>query len=246
MLISGFIFGLLGSFHCIGMCGPIVFLLPLSRDKKPLMFLQLFLYNFGRILSYAIIGLLFGLLGKGLNLFAAQQKLSIAVGVLMILTAVFSFRSMKFNKMVTPFFSMISRLKSKIGAGLKKKSPDTFLSIGMLNGFLPCGLVYMAMLGAIAEANAGFGALYMVFFGLGTIPLMTAVVFLSNTLSSGLKTRERIRKLIPVFIVLTGFLFILRGSGLNIPYLSPAMAKGKVDAKIECHEPVKVSFEKNT
>ncbi|WBL21144.1 sulfite exporter TauE/SafE family protein [Zunongwangia sp. HRR-M8] len=244
MFFSAFLFGLLGSFHCIGMCGPIAFLLPLSRDKKPLMFLQLFLYHFGRLLSYGVIGLLFGLLGKGLNLFAAQQKLSIGIGVLMILTAIISFGKFKFDKIGTPFFSIISRLKSKIGAGLKKKSPDTFLSIGMLNGFLPCGLVYMAMLGAIAEANAGFGALYMVFFGLGTIPLMTAAVVLSSRLSSGVKTREKIRKLIPIFVVLTGFLFILRGSGLNIPYLSPAMAEDKVDAKIECHEPVQISFEK--
>ncbi|WBL26988.1 sulfite exporter TauE/SafE family protein [Zunongwangia sp. HGR-M22] len=244
MFFSAFLFGLLGSFHCIGMCGPIAFLLPLSRDKKTLMFLQLFLYHFGRLLSYGVIGLLFGLLGKGLNLFAAQQKLSIGIGVLMILTAIISFGKFKFGKIGTPFFSIISRLKSKIGAGLKKKSPDTFLSIGMLNGFLPCGLVYMAMLGAIAEANAGFGALYMVFFGLGTIPLMTAAVVLSSKLSSGVKTREKIRKLIPIFVVLTGFLFILRGSGLNIPYLSPAMAEDKVDAKIECHEPVQISFEK--
>ena len=244
MLISGFIFGLLGSFHCIGMCGPIAFLLPLNRNKKPLMFFQLFLYHFGRLLSYALIGLLFGLLGKGLNLFAAQQKLSIAIGVLMILTAVFSFGSMKFDKIGSPFFRIISRLKSKIGAGLKKKSPDTFLSIGMLNGFLPCGLVYMAMLGAIAQANASFGALYMVFFGLGTIPLMTIAVLISGKLSSGVKTREKIRKLIPIFIVLTGLLFIIRGAGLNIPYLSPAMAKDKVDAKIECHKPLQISFVK--
>ncbi|MDN3593706.1 sulfite exporter TauE/SafE family protein [Zunongwangia endophytica] len=237
MFFSAFLFGLLGSFHCIGMCGPIAFLLPLSRDKKPLMFFQLFLYHFGRILSYAAIGSLFGLLGKGLNLFAAQQKLSIGIGILMILTVIISFGSMKLNKIGTPFFRIISRLKSKIGAGLKKKSPDTFLSIGMLNGFLPCGLVYMAMLGAIAEANAGFGALYMVFFGVGTIPLMTAAVVLSSKLSGSIKTRERIRKLIPIFVVLTGLLFILRGSGLNIPYLSPAVAKDKVDAKIECHEP---------
>ncbi len=233
MLISGFIFGLLGSFHCIGMCGPIAFLLPLNRDKKPLMFFQLFLYHFGRILSYSVIGLLFGFLGKGLNLFAAQQKLSIGIGVLMILAVIFSFGSVKFEKIGSPFFRLVNHLKSKIGNGLKKKTPDTFLSIGMLNGFLPCGLVYMAMLGAIAEANAGFGSLYMVFFGLGTIPLMTVTVALGNWI--GVKTRESIRRIIPVFVLITGILFIVRGSGLGIPYISPAMVKDKVNAKIECH-----------
>ncbi|WP_417886589.1 sulfite exporter TauE/SafE family protein [Zunongwangia sp.] len=236
MLVSALLLGLLGSFHCVGMCGPIAFLLPLNRANKWLMYFQLFLYHLGRIISYAFIGLLFGLLGRGLHLFAAQQKLSIGIGVFMVLIVLLSFGTKKFQKLGSPFYRIISKIKSKIGANLKKQTPDTFLSIGLLNGFLPCGLVYMGVLGAIAQANAAYGSLYMVFFGFGTIPLMTITVALGNWI--GVNTRNKIRKFIPVFVMLTGILFILRGAGLGIPYVSPKVSDDKVNATIECHQPL--------
>ncbi|MBQ0767877.1 MAG: sulfite exporter TauE/SafE family protein, partial [Bizionia sp.] len=85
MLLSALIFGLLGSFHCVGMCGPIAFLLPIDRKNKTKRVLQLFSYHAGRLLTYAVLGFIFGLVGKSLNLFGFQQQLSIIIGVLMIL-----------------------------------------------------------------------------------------------------------------------------------------------------------------
>ena len=85
MWISALIFGLLGSFHCVGMCGPIAFLLPVDHKNNLKKLGQISLYHFGRISSYALIGILFGLLGKSFRLFGLQQQLSILVGVLMIL-----------------------------------------------------------------------------------------------------------------------------------------------------------------
>ncbi|KXO01163.1 membrane protein [Aequorivita aquimaris] len=232
MLYTALIFGLLGSFHCVGMCGPIAFLLPVDRSNNVKKVGQIFLYHFGRIFAYSIIGLVFGLVGKSLNLFGFQQQLSIFIGVLM-LAVIFipqkAFNNYNFSK---PIYRVIPKVKSALGKELKKKTPDTFLTIGFLNGFLPCGLVYMAVFGAIASGNALQGSLYMAVFGLGTIPLMTSAIYLGNFLNA--QVRQRIRRAIPVLVVIIGCLFIVRGLGLGIPYVSPKPMTENVEANYEC------------
>lgn len=236
MLITAFILGLLGSFHCVGMCGPIAFILPVDRKNPVKKFGQIFLYHFGRIFSYALLGLIFGLLGKSLNLFGFQQQLSILIGLLMIFVILIPQRTFNKYNFSKPVYRVISKVKSALGKELKKKSPDTFLTIGFLNGFLPCGLVYMAIFGAIASGNAWEGSLYMAFFGLGTVPLMTSAIYLGNFLNA--QVRQRIRKAIPVFVVIIGCLFVLRGMGLGIPYISPKPVTETVSADAECHQPI--------
>ena len=229
MLYSALIFGLLGSFHCVGMCGPIALMLPVSRDNEAKKFLQVMLYHLGRLLAYSIIGLAVGLVGKSLNLFGFQQQLSIAMGVLMILVVLKPHRFLK----PVRFTRFISRIQSSLGQALKKKSPDTFFTIGFLNGFLPCGLVYMAVFGAVAAGGLFQGSLYMLLFGVGTIPLMTTAVY-----SKGLLNRipqKKVRRLVPVFVAAVGILFILRGMGLGIPYVSPAPVTDMVSAEASCH-----------
>jgi sulfite exporter TauE/SafE len=236
MLTSALVLGLLGSLHCLGMCGPIAFMLPLDQNNGVKKTAQLSIYHFGRLLAYGIIGVLFGLLGKGLSLFGIQQKLSIGIGVLMIVLVLIPGKYLNGHRLLSPIYSIIGKVKSKLGAELKKKTPDTFLTIGFLNGFLPCGLVYMALLGAIAMGNALEGGLYMMIFGLGTVPLMSLVVYSKGMLSTSIKSR--IKKLIPVFVVIIGILFIVRGLGLGIPYVSPKPAPtNSVMATIECHQP---------
>jgi hypothetical protein len=215
------------------MCGPIAFLLPVDRSNNLKKIGQVFLYHFGRILAYSIIGLIFGLVGKSLNLFGFQQQLSILIGVLMLLVIFIpqkTFNNYNFSK---PIYKIISKVKSALGKELKKKTPDTFLTIGFLNGFLPCGLVYMAVFGAIAAGNALHGSLYMAIFGLGTIPLMTSAIYLGNFLNG--QVRQRFRRAIPVFVVIIGCLFIVRGLGLGIPYISPKPMTETVDASYNCH-----------
>src|SRR5690606_28015990 len=153
MLWTALIFGLLGSFHCIGMCGPIAFMLPVSRDNKFKKIFQIFLYHSGRLLAYSLIGLAFGLLGKSLNLFGLQQQLSIFIGALMILVIILPLIGVRKLNFSGPLTHFIGRIKSSLGAAFKKKTADTFLTIGFLNGFLPCGLVYMAVFGAVATGN---------------------------------------------------------------------------------------------
>lgn len=236
MLTSALVLGLLGSLHCLGMCGPIAFMLPLDHANNAKKTAQLSIYHFGRLLAYGVIGVLFGLLGKGLSLFGIQQKLSIGIGVLMILLVLVPSKYLNGHKILSPIYSIIGKVKSKLGAELKKKTPDTFLTIGFLNGFLPCGLVYMALLGAIAMGSPVEGGLYMMIFGLGTVPLMSLVVYSKGMFSSSVKFK--LQKLIPIFVVIIGILFIVRGLGLGIPYVSPKAAPSdSVTSAIECHQP---------
>lgn len=233
MLLSAMVLGLMGSLHCVGMCGPIAFMLPVDRENEFKKASQVFLYHFGRLLAYGIFGLLFGLLGKGLYIFGMQQQLSVIIGILMVAIVLIPARIFKRHNFSKPVYKLISKVKNRLGQELRKKTPDTFLTIGFLNGFLPCGLVYMALFGAIAMGSAAEGGLYMILFGLGTVPLMTAAIYFSGLLKGVVK--RKVQKLIPIFVVVIGVLFILRGLGLGIPYLSPKPSAEMVSDTIECH-----------
>lgn len=223
MLWTALILGLAGSFHCIGMCGPIAFVVPVDRSSKTKLFFQTFLYNLGRLISYALIGALFGFVGKGLYLAGFQQRLSILMGIIMIglvIVPISLFNKYNFSK---PLYKIIAKVKSKLGFYLNKKSYKSLFLIGFFNGFLPCGLVYMALIGSISTGNFIEGSLYMALFGLGTVPMMASAILLGNFVT--LPLRKKIQKKIPVFVVIIGLLFILRGLGLGIPYISPSDAK---------------------
>jgi len=223
MLWTALIFGLAGGFHCVGMCGPIAFIIPVDRSSRSAFIFQTSLYHLGRIFSYAIIGLIFGFIGKGLYLAGFQQRLSILMGIIMIVIIVVPVSIFNKYNLSKPLYSIINFLKHKLGLYLKKKSNKAIFLVGFFNGFLPCGLVYIALIGSIATGNSIKGAAYMVFFGLGTIPLMTTAILLGNFVS--LSIRKKIQKVIPVFVIIIGILFILRGLGLGIPYISPSDAK---------------------
>lgn len=218
MLFSALALGFLGSFHCIGMCGPIAFMLPVNRVNKVKQFFQILSYHLGRLTTYSIIGLLFGFLGKSFKFFGFQQQLSILTGILMILAIILPkmFQKIKVSQFVS---KIVIKLKSALGKELKNKRNDTFFIIGFLNGYLPCGLVYMAVLGAIAMSNPLKGSLYMFLFGLGTIPLMSVAIYVGNFANAIF--RKRIQQTIPIIVVIIGVLFILRGLNLDIPYISP-------------------------
>ncbi len=233
MLWSAFILGLMGSFHCVGMCGPIAFLLPVDRSNSVRKITQTFTYHLGRLLAYGLMGLIFGLIGRSLYIFGIQQQLSIAIGVLMIVVVLIPSRIVNKYKISQPIYIGISKVKSALGKALKKKTADTFLTIGFLNGFLPCGLVYMAVFAALATGQTLLGSLYMVVFGLGTVPLMTTAIYLGKFLNT--KVKQNIQKAIPVVVVIIGVLFIMRGLGLGIPYISPAPMVDTVSSTMDCH-----------
>lgn len=233
MVLTAFIFGLISSLHCIGMCGPIALMLPLDRNNPTKKAFQIVLYHTGRLTAYASIGFVFGLLGKGFFMAGMQQQLSLFIGVAMIFMVLVPEKRLANYNFSKPIFKILSKVKTKLGNQFRKKSPKAIFTIGLLNGFLPCGLVYVALFGAIAMQSARYGILYMILFGLGTIPLMTGVLYLNTFLT--LSIRNKIQKVIPYAGVCIGILFILRGLGLGIPYISPSSFSLFVQATPNCH-----------
>ncbi len=233
MLYSAFFFGLISSLHCIGMCGPIAMMLPVDRNNQAKKVTQIVTYHLGRLSAYATIGLVFGLLGKGFFLAGIQQKLSIFIGVAMILVILIPEKKLAQYNFSKPIFKLISKMKATLGSQFKNRSYKSLFTIGLLNGFLPCGMVYVALFGAIAMQSPDYGVVYMLLFGLGTVPMMSSVVYLNSFLT--VPIRNKIQKAIPYVAVLIGALFILRGLGLGIPYVSPANMSLFVQQNPNCH-----------
>jgi len=227
-LFSGFVIGLLGSFHCIGMCGPIVLSLPADKFSKWSFVSGRLLYNSGRIITYMFLGAAFGLLGNRLNLFGFQQAVSIAVGIIILFGVFGGLYLKKYNMLNSVQSRIISFIKRSLNINFDRKSKSSYLVTGIVNGILPCGFVYIGLSGALASGEFTTGALYMLMFGLGTFPLMFGISIFGNFI--GLNFRKFIRKLIPAFAVILAVLFILRGLELGIPFISPSM---KSNSKIE-------------
>jgi sulfite exporter TauE/SafE len=236
MYVSAFLFGLLGSFHCIGMCGPIAMVLPVHAERMIPRFIKVLLYHTGRISAYGTLGFVFGLLGKGLFLSGFQQRLSILIGAVMIFYVIVPTTFFSKFKITTPLYVLIGKIKSGLGKRLKNKSYGSLFVIGFLNGYLPCGMVYMALAGAIAMATPTQGFLYMAIYGLGTIPLMTLIIYFKTFFS--IQFRTKIQKAIPYFVFAIGILFILRGLGIGIPYISPTDIELQVQNKVTTCVPV--------
>jgi len=233
MLYTALIFGLLSSLHCIGMCGPIAMMLPVDRNNEVKRAFQILVYHAGRLTSYAVLGFLFGLLGKGLYLAGIQQHMSILVGILMIVIAVVPEKIFAKYNFSRPIYKLISIVKSKLGSQFKRKSTDAIFTIGLFNGLLPCGLVYAALFGATAMQNTSLSVAYMLLYGIGTVPMMSAVVYVSNFIS--IPFRNKLQKLVPIVTVVIGVLFVLRGMGLGISYVSPSNINLFIQATANCH-----------
>ncbi len=234
MLYTALIFGIISSFHCVGMCGPIAMMLPVDHKNQVKKNLQIATYHIGRLTAYAILGFSFGILGRGFYFAGIQQYISIIVGILMIVIVIIPKKTFVKYNYSKPVYKLISKIKSSLGNQFKKKSFDALFTIGLFNGFLPCGLVYAALFGAIAMQNIALSTSYMFLFGLGTIPLMTAVVYFSEVLKFPI--RSKMQKIIPVITIIIGTLFILRGLGLNIDYISPSNLSLYVQANANCHK----------
>lgn len=235
LFFVAFTIGILGSFHCVGMCGPLALSLPLSTNSVAAKFTGALLYNAGRIVTYASFGLLFGLIGQTAAMFNFQQWLSIAVGAIILGFIIIPKKyKMQYNASsnVTRFFS---RLRTQLGKLFAQKNHSSLFVIGLLNGLLPCGLVYLAVAGAIATGDMANSVLFMAAFGLGTLPIMWSIAFFGNYMGVGI--RQKIRKAYPFMMALMACLLILRGMGLGIPYVSPKMNIEKQQVQGCCIKP---------
>jgi hypothetical protein len=222
-LLTAFILGLFGSFHCIGMCGPIALALPGAKLSNRSFYKGRLLYNLGRVITYSLLGALFGFLGNRIALFGFQQLVSIVLGVIVILIIILPHK-LKSVLLPTAFINLYnSKLKSLFPPFFKKGSDYSLLSIGILNGFLPCGFVYIGIAGAIAVSSGGIlnSVLFMTFFGIGTIPAMFSISLIGNIIKVNFK--QKLLKLAPVFVLILGLIFVFRGLNLGIPYLSPKL-----------------------
>lgn len=225
---TAFILGLAGSLHCVGMCGPIALMVPGSGTASDRLS-RTFAYNAGRILMYALAGLIFGFVGKGLFVAGWQQMISVAFGILLIAAVLFP-ALMKKWKPNARWFSVMNRLKSKLFPLLKMQSAGGSFVVGILNALLPCGLIYTAIAGAILSGTPLNAAKYMAIFGSGTAIVMVLLSMSGSLLIQ--KYRLQLRKTVPVLLFTMGLIFILRGMNLGIPYLSPKMEK---DQAVKCH-----------
>ncbi len=219
LIISAIGLGFASGFHCIGMCGPIALSMGLTKKQATNYYLQNLTYQFGRVVTYALMGAVLGILGQGFQIAGFQQYLTVAVGILLIIMALFSFGGKDFASKI-PFLSkFLFSIKMNLGKLLQKADYRSRFITGILNGFLPCGMVYMALTASLAAGGIWQGATFMALFGLGTIPFMFAVVLVGNLMSTSL--RSRVLKFIPVMMIILGGLFILRGMEIGIPYISP-------------------------
>ncbi len=234
---SALALGFVGSIHCAGMCGPIAIALPLNNQTWLSRILGGLLYNFGRTITYGLLGAIVGLAGLGLALGGLQQWVSIILGTLMILAVLVPLLGSAGKKITGITDKITVHLKKPFIKLFRMRSYSSLFLIGLLNGFLPCGLVYIALAGALVMSHFYQGSLYMIFFGLGTIPMLLAISVAGNILSQ--KVRQKLSKIIPVFIILLGILFILRGLNLGIPYISPKLEKQGDKATMECCHPKK-------
>jgi sulfite exporter TauE/SafE len=212
------------------MCGPLALSLPIQSENSFRKFIGSFLYNSGRVITYALLGLFVGWIGRSVSLFGFQQWLSIILGVLILFFLLIG-NSVDRLPLAAQFFTHVRRLMGKLYATNNYRS---LLMIGMLNGLLPCGMVYMALAAGLASGTVLNSVIFMAAFGLGTLPVMWTIVFFANYLGAGV--RIKIRRVYPYLMVCIACLLILRGMGLGIPYVSPDIASNKMTMQ-ECYKP---------
>jgi sulfite exporter TauE/SafE len=228
---TAFALGIFSSLHCIGMCGPIALATPVIRKNFFTELVSRLLYNGGRALAYISIGCIAGAVGSIFYMGGIQQWVSIISGAIILLWVMVPTTNPE-NWKVINRLPVISSIRNKMGRLFKTKSYGAIFLIGVLNGFLPCGMVYMAVIGALTASTLAEGGLYMLFFALGTWPLM--FILTSAWQMAGQQFRIKTRKLLPYMVGIIGLMLIVRGAGLGIPYLSPVL-KPAAATMATCH-----------
>jgi sulfite exporter TauE/SafE len=226
LFTTAFVLGLSSSFHCVGMCGPLLLAVP-TRASINYQWLEILIYHTARIFTYALLGVLVGFAGWRLQVANLQQFFSLTIGVILLIYVVagrfFADASwlLAFNKMIFSFFGFAAKQKGQWGT----------LLLGVANGLLPCGMVYIALTGAMASASATAAAGFMTLFGVGTLPLLFVFNFYGVRLQAAVK--QRIKLIAPLVIIIMGLLLILRGLNLGIPYISPHFVNS--GGGVACH-----------
>jgi len=230
-IIAGFSLGAVSSLHCVGMCGPLSMALPMQYLFKWQRVVSILLYQVGRVITYSTLGLIFGLAGRRVYLAGFQQWFSIVMGmlILVLIAQYWIFRKNVHPTFLGKFYFLVQNAMRRI---LKIKGMLPFLFFGIANGFLPCGMVYIALAGALVTTQVSHSVLFMAMFGLGTLPAMFAVNYFRQFFS--LSLRNSFRKAVPVFVSVMAVILILRGLNLGIPFISPVL-QSATGAAVDCH-----------
>ena len=231
-LFSAFVIGLLGSGHCIGMCGGITTMLtaalpqanPTEKGKinhqNTKRFMLVLLYHLGRISSYGIIGGIVGFTGSiaAKNLGLPLLGLRMIAAIFLILLGLYLGRWLMVLNKVEQFgkhlWKFISPLSKKL---IPVQSPMQALGLGALWGWLPCGLVYSTLTWSLASSSLTSGALIMVFFGLGTLPALLSISFGLLSIKS-LFVNPFFRKSMALLIIVYGLYSLMIATRLMFIY----------------------------
>lgn len=230
-ITAGLVLGAFSSLHCIGMCGPLALALPVQHLALWQQRVAALSYNTGRIVTYSVLGLLFGMAGRTIYMAGFQQWLSIITGIIMLVFIVqyYFLRHAWQPKWSQKLNAFVQQLMIRL---LNKERKSSFLFLGMVNGLLPCGMVYVALASALNFSKVESGVLFMAAFGAGTLPLMILLSIIGNRLA--FSVRRKIKNAVPYLMTIMAFILILRGMNLGIPYISPVLANAPADA-INCH-----------
>ncbi|MFA6455848.1 MAG: sulfite exporter TauE/SafE family protein [Bacteroidota bacterium] len=231
-LLAALTLGFLGSMHCIGMCGPLMLAIPGGEETRGKFILGRIIYHAGKAFTYGVLGAVLGFVGKSM-LMNIQQNISIILGITMLLTVAVPFGLKSKLEKYSPLKYLYGFVKQKFSVLMKKRGKTALLVMGMLNGLLPCGLVYTALIGATVVADAWHSALFMMVFGAGTAPALVAVAVTGKLLS--VRFRSIITRAIPMFSIALALILILRGMNLGIPLISPKIVQTPVhETTMDC------------
>jgi uncharacterized protein len=223
--------GLAGSLHCVGMCGPIMLFLPFHHFTGLRKAAAIALYHFARISVYAMMALVIYSFRSVFNP-VVQQYISIVLGSLFLFAGVISF--LPFTKKLQVKLPWTKFVTKQLGEFMGNPGlPSIFIS-GMLNGLLPCGLVYMMLSATLALHTATHAVLFAYIFGVGTVPALVSIILFRSRINVG--KIEFVKKYTPVVVFLFGIIFLLRGLNLDIPYLSPKVQVINGEVRSCCHK----------
>jgi len=228
-----FVMGLVGSLHCLGMCGPIAMALPMGNRSTAGRLYGGLLYNLGRILTYTWLGLVLGLAGGFLITPKLQSAICIFFGAAILVYLLLPSTIKKTVAGKTPAKGFFLALRKQLGKLLSAQTNSSFFGVGMLNGLLPCGMIYLALTSSFLTGSVVKGSLFMAAFGAGTFPAMLAAVFFGSFFNQ--QVRLNLRKAVPFFLACMAVLLVLRGLNLGIPYVSPSLPQNAARVEVLCH-----------
>lgn len=216
MIIVALTLGLFGSLHCLGMCGPIAFgFQKFNPHHRSRLLLNGIIYNSGRILTYTFLGFVLGVIGQAFWVSGIQKTISVVAGIFFIFLF---FKSMDLEQVlfrIPGFRFILSKYSNFISTSFSERMYHNGFVLGIINGLIPCGLVYIALAGALLEGDIISSMTFMFLFGLGTFPMMFFVVVGSGYLN--FNSRKIFTKVTPYLQLAMGMWFMYRGLSIDYP-----------------------------